>query len=892
MKKQFSVKFMSVVMALAISFSTLFIAKNNISASAVGSAEPIPPYTEDTELFSWDCNNQSVFNSTWSPYMYGYLGNLNSLKNEEDNNVYLEFTQSNCKYASLPLGYKYLYQQMWFRTDNAKYTWSGAYDSTLQLKPGVTYEVSYKYKNEGTVVYDLTVGLAVGYVTYIDGTDATTCKNNFADDQKRKEQYRPDFKCKSETVTYSTGEVLNVTDWAEQKAYITIPIGTEIGERDRLYITFEGGGVGTTKPHYYIDDIKVTALAPDYLFKYNTDGGTNADGSDYYEYSFSFAEDQVKLPEDPVKDGYIFGGWYTDEALTKAYNPSEYQAAQSVCQTVNLYAKWIYVGNTLYDVGDFSSENSPYYGLESFQAGNNEQSNSYNSCRWSVSDEANRINGENNCMIKYKYTQSSVKNIVGEATGSTPGLNTPVALLQGDSHDKFVLTPNTKYTISFDYYVAATGGNTGENAQIVLARSYPDADYTLNNKPENYKMLINKFSQVQYYDRGAVLVDATQKSTEWRNISYTFTTFAWDESTKFNGVECGKWNLLSLSGLGYGEIYIDNIKIYSDGAVSTVNDYFQNGMIFQQNKPMTIWGQTESVNSAISAKLYLNGNLLETQNAAVAEDLSWQLEFTPRKGSYDKYYITILENNIVIGTLFDVLVGELWLASGQSNMQYYVINDNNPDLYEENKNIRIYDFQSPKSGYKNPLPASEQTETNGKWRIPYTTAANACPYVSAVAYSTCLNLQKELDIPVGFINVAKGSTPIETWLSRSSIEGNETVKSGLQENTKYYTKEEIEAYASTGGDDIGSNWKRMTVMYNNIIAPISKTNIAGVLWYQGESNRLDKNRATLYRAELCELATSYSKTFGFENGTMPFVFAHIAPFYYAGSSSTTIPEFS
>lgn len=60
---------------------------------------------------------------------------------------------------------------MWYRTDIVNYGWSGAYDSKLKLTPGITYEVSYNYKNEGTVVYDLTIGLAVGYITYIDGTD-------------------------------------------------------------------------------------------------------------------------------------------------------------------------------------------------------------------------------------------------------------------------------------------------------------------------------------------------------------------------------------------------------------------------------------------------------------------------------------------------------------------------------------------------------------------------------------------------------------------------------------------------------------------------------------------------------------------------------------------------
>lgn len=890
MKRIFKIKVLSAIMAFSVLFSSFGMLKNNVTVSADSIVQPIPPYTQDTELFSWDCNNQAAFDARWAFAKYGYLGNLAAI-NPQNTSVYFEYCQSVLRYASLPLGYKYLYDKMWYRTGD--YSWNNAYDSNLQLKPGVTYEVSYNYKNSGTVAYDLTIGLAVGYVTYLDGTDDATCLENFKNidaDGKRYEYYRPDFKCEAEIVSYSKGTVLTQDDWTEQKAYITIPAGTEIGEKDRLYITFNGGGAGTSKTYYYVDDIKVTALAPDYLFKYNTNGGKNGDGSSYTEYSFFTIEGSgVNLPANPVKLGYVFGGWYTDEQLTKAYNPADYEVAQQTYNTVNLYAKWKDASKLLYDVGDFNSQSSPYYGIESLKSGSNDTANTYNSSRWCIPDTVKGIDDGGDGMLKYKYTKSSEnKNIVGESTGNYPYVNAPVAIVE-DEGNKFILQPNTSYTISFDYFVADTGSEQGSNAQIVLARTQPDADHAdvLNVKgAKSYKMSVVKNSSLQNYHRGAILVEALQKSTSWQNISYTFTTLDWDDTTKFAGELSKNWNALSFSGFGYGEIYIDNIKIELAESVSTINEYFQNGMLFQQKKPMTIWGTAASADSNISANLYLNGTKIDTANATVSDDLSWELSFSPRDGGYDKYYITVFEGNTCIGTFSNVLIGELWLASGQSNMQYCVVNDANPDLYKPNENIRIYYFQSPKSGYTKPLPATEQTQTNGTWIIPHNSSAFS--YVSAVAYSTCLNLQKELDIPVGFINVAKGATPIETWLSRNSIENNTVIKNGLKLNGRYYTESQLEAYNS----DENSNWARMTILYNNLIAPITRTNICGILWYQGESNIYNGNRATLYKAELCELATSYSNTFGFEAGEMPFVFANITPFYYTNISATTISEFS
>ena len=330
-------------------------------------------------------------------------------------------------------------------------------------------------------------------------------------------------------------------------------------------------------------------------------------------------------------------------------------------------------------------------------------------------------------------------------------------------------------------------------------------------------------------------------------------------------------------------VYIDNVKVIAipDSKATQAAEYFQNGMMFQQNKPMTVWGDAATSESVIKAELYKNGELLETKTAQPAANLTWQLAFSARQGSFDNYSIKIYDGDNAVRNYSDILVGELWLAAGQSNMQYTVAEDPRSELYTADENVRIFSYRTVIGGYTSSLPVTEQTRTCGSWIVANT--YNSIKSVSAIAYGMCRKLQQNLNVPVGFLDVARGSTPIETWLPRTSIENNSVIKSGLVNNGKYYDESAL--------SKITANAQKLTIMYNSKIAPLTNANIAGVIWYQGENNIYDNNRSALYKAELCELATAYSNAFGFEEGTMPFVFSHLAPYYYTNGKAT-ISEFS
>ncbi len=366
-------------------------------------------------------------------------------------------------------------------------------------------------------------------------------------------------------------------------------------------------------------------------------------------------------------------------------------------------------------------------------------------------------------------------------------------------------------------------------------------------------------------------------------ISTSISTFNW-QSGKHEYVV----NLSSLSGtidyasINYMRIYIiigegnttdelhikiDNVRLVdTTNQKSTLPTLFSDGMLFQQNKPMNMWGYG-TAGDTVTAKLYKEETLLETKKAVVSEKGRWELSFSAREGSYDTYTIDVTigaENKVVE----DVLIGELWIAGGQSNMELLVSKDMNAEAIMENADnpyIRMFlEPTYPFGSTGTQLIEPGKDVPNAYWG--YGNNGAQVGKTSSVAYTFAKNLQEKLKVPVGIINSAIGGTVIEGWLSREAIEGDATVKAALQKYGLYYSEDNWPTAAGT-----------MSTLYNQKIGPLEGMNIAGVIWYQGESN---SNRSEIYDIELDLLKRSWSKAFGFENEDMPFIFTQVAPYRY------------
>ena len=193
----------------------------------------------------------------------------------------------------------------------------------------------------------------------------------------------------------------------------------------------------------------------------------------------------------------------------------------------------------------------------------------------------------------------------------------------------------------------------------------------------------------------------------------------------------------------------------------------------------------------------------------------------------------------------DVMLGEVWVCSGQSNMQFELsASDMTEVAGENNPDVRIFTV---------PVRSAATPQANldgGKWY--YGPVSEIKSRVSAVAYYFARNLQRELGVPVGILSTSRGATSAEEWIAPE-------IYASLDEAVK-------NAYLPPKGRFPGC-W------YNAMIAPLLPYRIAGFVWYQGENNA---SRPGTYYTLLTELIAGWRKDFGGDR--LPFQIVELAPF--------------
>ncbi len=271
---------------------------------------------------------------------------------------------------------------------------------------------------------------------------------------------------------------------------------------------------------------------------------------------------------------------------------------------------------------------------------------------------------------------------------------------------------------------------------------------------------------------------------------------------------------------------------------------FSDNMVLQQQQLVTVWG-TDNPRTKIS--VYGSWG----KKSVVTSDNSghWKLKLqTPAAGG--PYNLVIKGSQDV--TLKNVLIGEVWLCSGQSNMEMPVkgysnqpvIGSNETILNSSNDNIRF--LNTPRS-----VSLTLLYDVKGEWKAasPATTAD-----FSATAYYFARKLQSVLGVPVGIIQTAWGASTIESWMDKQTLSGfgNKQVPGRLPDSFPNRTP---------------------TIMYNSMLHPYVGYTIKGVLWYQGESNRENANE---YQALFTSMINAWRKQW--QQDDFPFYFVQIAPF--------------
>jgi sialate O-acetylesterase len=275
---------------------------------------------------------------------------------------------------------------------------------------------------------------------------------------------------------------------------------------------------------------------------------------------------------------------------------------------------------------------------------------------------------------------------------------------------------------------------------------------------------------------------------------------------------------------------------------------FGNNMVLQQQTDAAIWGMADA-NKTVKITTSCNK---KSYSAKAGDDGNWKINVaTPAAGG--PFSITISDGESI--TLDNVLIGEVWVCSGQSNMQMPMRGYRNQPVYganeaiatSSNKNIRLFTVERAKT-------LSPLEDFNGEWEecIP----ANVVAF-SATAYFFGRMVNQALDVPVGLICSSWGGTRIEPWMSEAGIQNFDFVE--LPDKNK-----EGEFSQQTP-----------TVLFNAMIAPMVGYGIRGGLWYQGEANR---NQPLEYEKLMQGLIENWRDEWAI--GEFPFYFCQIAPFDY------------
>lgn len=284
----------------------------------------------------------------------------------------------------------------------------------------------------------------------------------------------------------------------------------------------------------------------------------------------------------------------------------------------------------------------------------------------------------------------------------------------------------------------------------------------------------------------------------------------------------------------------------------TLPAIFGDHMVLQLGQKLPFWGQAEPGEEITVTITSLDEDASKNPSVSTtaAANGHWQVKM-PARSKSGEVTVTVAAKNTI--TFSNVLIGEVWLCSGQSNMEWPVnASLNHQEEISEAKFPTIRLFKVERSTARHP-----QTDIEGHW---VECSPETVGETSAVAYFFGRELQRQLKRPIGLIEAAYGGASCEAWISQASLASEEDFSKILER-------------AERSGDDPNqaNNPNRATVLHNGIIAPLQPFAIKGVIWYQGESNA---QRAFQYRKLFPLLIADWRRGWG--QGDFPFLFVQLA----------------
>lgn len=287
----------------------------------------------------------------------------------------------------------------------------------------------------------------------------------------------------------------------------------------------------------------------------------------------------------------------------------------------------------------------------------------------------------------------------------------------------------------------------------------------------------------------------------------------------------------------------------------TLPDILSDNMVLQQNTSVKLWGKAKpNVPVKVQPSWAKMTTTVKTDNKG-----NWELKIQTPEATFTPQTLTFSDGEVVI--LKNILIGEVWLASGQSNMEMPLngywncpIKGGNETIAKSGmfKGIRFVTI--PKTPAYNP-----QESVAGKWMESNPTNS---AWFSATAYHFAQTMYESLNVPVGIVVCSWGGSRVESWTNREILE----------------TYPDIDL--SEKGIEAVDEWKRPLVMYNGMLKPLTNFTIKGFIWYQGESN---VGKHADYPDRFAKMIELWRKNWGL--GNLPFYYAEIAPWIYGDGES-------
>ena len=312
------------------------------------------------------------------------------------------------------------------------------------------------------------------------------------------------------------------------------------------------------------------------------------------------------------------------------------------------------------------------------------------------------------------------------------------------------------------------------------------------------------------------------------------------------------------------------------------NSLFSDGAVLQRGVAAPVWG-TGKDGEKVTVKIQ------DQTVSTTVKDGRWLVRLKPLQAG-GPFTMTITGDNTI--TVSNLLVGEVWLCSGQSNMGFQLSRAANAaEAIAAAGDPQLRLFSVPHGGTDAPL-----TDVAGSWKV---SSPETAPSFSAVAWFFGRELRRALKVPVGLIDSSVGGTPAEAWTSRRALESDPELRQIIEQHAqkvKDYDpadaaakrKQALEkhkqaaAKAKAAGEpapkapraaaDPSRSSSRPSALYNGMIAPLQPYAIAGAIWYQGEANA---GRAAQYQKLFPAMIQNWRQAWG--QGDFPFLFVQIAP---------------